>query len=53
MFKWEGTWVNPWPIHVDVWQKATQYYEAIIIQLKTEKKKIQYCGNESTEKSDL
>ena len=18
-FKWEGTWVNLWPIHVDVW----------------------------------
>ena len=25
IFKWEGTWVNLWLIHVDVWQKPTQY----------------------------
>ena len=53
MFKWEGTWVNLWLIHVDVWQKATQSCEALIIQLKIEKNKIHYCGNESTEKFDL
>ena len=23
-----------WPNHVDVWQKPTQYYKAIILQLK-------------------
>ena len=23
-----------WLIHVDVWQKPTQYYKAIIVQLK-------------------
>ena len=33
-FKREGTYVNLWMIHVDVWQKPTQYYNAIILQLK-------------------
>ena len=36
-FTWEGTWVNPQPIHADVWQKPTQYYKAIILQLKINK----------------
>ena len=30
----EGTHVHLCLIHVDVWQKATRYYEAIILQLK-------------------
>ena len=34
MFKWEGTRVNLWLIHVDVWQKPTQHCKAIILQLK-------------------
>ena len=25
---------NPWLIHVDIWQKLTQYWKAIILQLK-------------------
>ena len=29
-----GTHVYMWPIHVDVWQKASQYYKVIILQLK-------------------
>ena len=33
-FKREGTYIYPWPIHVDVWQKPTQYCKAIILQLK-------------------
>ena len=33
-FKRKGTYVYLWLIHVDVWQKPTQYYEAIILQLK-------------------
>ena len=33
-FKKEGTYVYLWLIHVDVWQKSTQYCEAIIPQLK-------------------
>ena len=37
MLKWEGTWVNL--IHVDVWQKPTQYCKAIILQLKINKVK--------------
>ena len=37
MFKWEGTWVNLWLIHVDVWQKPTQYCKAIILQFKLNK----------------
>ena len=28
-----------WLIHVDVWQKPTQYYKAIILQLKINLKK--------------
>ena len=33
-FKWEGTYVYLWLIHVDVWQKPTQFCKAIIRQLK-------------------
>ena len=31
-FKREGIYVYPWLIHVDVWQKPTQYGKAIILQ---------------------
>ena len=36
--KWEGgsgwrTHVNPWPIHVNVWQKPLQYFKVISLQL--------------------
>ena len=34
-FKREGTYVYLWLIHVDVGQKPTQFYKAIILQLKT------------------
>ena len=34
MFKWEGTWVNLWLIHVDAWQKPTQYCKTVILKLK-------------------
>ena len=33
-FKREGIYVYLWLIHVDVWQKLTQYCKAIILQLK-------------------
>jgi len=33
-FKREGTYVYLWLIHVDGWQKPTQYCKAIILQLK-------------------
>ena len=33
-FKREGTYVYVWLIHVDVWQKPTQFYKALILQLK-------------------
>ena len=36
-FKREGTYVYLWLIHVDVWQKPTQYCKAIILQLKINK----------------
>ena len=36
-FKREGTNVFLWLINVDVWQKPTQYYKAIIFQLKINK----------------
>ena len=33
-FKREGTCVYLWLIHVDVWQKLTQYCKATVLQLK-------------------
>ena len=33
-FRVEGANVYLWLIHVDIWQKQTQYYKAIILQLK-------------------
>ena len=35
----EGKNVYLWLIHVDVWQKPTQDYKAIILQLKINSKK--------------
>jgi len=32
-----------WLIHIDVWQKPTQYYKATILQLKRNYKK-EYCS---------
>ena len=29
----EGTHVYLWPIHIDVWQKSSQYYKVIILQV--------------------
>ena len=34
----EGTYVNLWLIHADVWQKSSQYCKVIILQLKKKKK---------------
>ena len=31
---WGSTHVHQWLIHVDVWQKPSQYCKAIILQLK-------------------
>ena len=36
-FKRENTYVHLWLIHVDIWQKPTQNYKAIILQLQKEK----------------
>ena len=33
-FTREETYVYLWLIHVDIWQKPTKYYKAIILQLK-------------------
>ena len=33
-FEREGTYVYLWLIHVDVWQKPTQYRKTIILQFK-------------------
>ena len=30
----EGTYVCPWLTHAAIWQKPTQYYKALILQLK-------------------
>jgi len=32
-----GTHVNPWLIHVNVWQKPLQYCKVISLQLKLKK----------------
>ena len=37
--KREGTYVYLWLIHVNVWQKPTQYCKAILLQLKINKLK--------------
>ena len=36
-FKRKGAYVCFWLIHVDVWQKPTQFYKANILQLKEKK----------------
>ena len=33
-FRIRGTHVYLWPIHANVWQKPSQYYKVIILQLK-------------------
>ena len=49
----EGIDVYLWLIHVDVWQKPTQYCEEIILQLKIDKlkkkKKTVTAGSEDKE----
>ena len=51
--RWErgsgwGTHVNPWLIHVNVWQKTLQYYKVISLQLikinEKKKKRKECCG---------
>ena len=32
--KREGTYVYLWLINVSIWQKPTQYYKAVILQVK-------------------
>ena len=39
-FSMGGTHVYPWLIHVDVWQKPSQYCKVIILQVKEINKKI-------------
>ena len=36
-FKREGTYIYLWLIHVDVWQRPTQYCKAMILLLKINK----------------
>ena len=59
-FKREGTYVYLWLIHVNIWQKPTQYCKPIILQLnikiaknnKKIKNKIKYGTNESIYKTE-
>jgi len=45
-FKREGTYVYLWLIYVDVWQKTTKSYKAIILQFKNKLKKKEFaCHN--------
>ena len=37
--KRKGTYIYLWLIRIDAWKKPTQYYKAIILQLKIKKKK--------------
>ena len=39
-FKRRGIYVYLWLIHVDIWQKPTQFCKAIIFQLKKIKNEI-------------
>ena len=43
-FKSEGTYVYLWLIYVEVWQKPTQYYTAIIFQLKNKYLQVLQCS---------
>ena len=57
-FKEEGTYVYLWLIHVDVWQKPTQYCKAIILQLKInklkkKKKQSQVISNDKAKRERL
>ena len=42
-FKREGTYAYLWLIHVDVWQKQSQYCKIIILQLKIKLRKRKGC----------
>jgi len=49
-FKKEWTYVYLWPIHVDIWQKPTQYCKAITLQLnfiKIKKNHWQHCKGQN------
>ena len=48
-FKREGTYRFLWLIHVDIWQKSTQYCQEIILQLRINKFKLKkqlYSSNQ-------
>ena len=50
--RWEGgsgwgTYVHPWLIHVNVWQKPLQYCKVISLQLKKKKKKRSFSAKPS------
>ena len=38
-FRREGTYIQLWLIHVNIWEKSNQYYKAVIFQLKINKLK--------------
>ena len=42
-FKRNRAYVYLWLIHVDIWQKPTDYYKTIILQLKRNKLKKKEC----------
>ena len=57
--RWEGglgwgTHVNPWLIHVNVWQKPLQYCKVISLQLiKINEKKKNWVHRKEVIKSDI
>ena len=44
-FKREGIYVHLWLIHVEVWQKTTQFCKAVILQKKKKIKKRRHAGS--------
>ena len=44
-----GTYVNPWLIHVNVWQKPLQYCKVISLQLIKINEKKKYGGEETVQ----
>ena len=48
-----GTHVDPWLIHVNVWQKPLQYCKVISLQLIKKKKKKKYREKKRERKREL
>ena len=52
-FKGEGMYVYLWLINVEVWQKITKFYKAIILQLKNKLILKKQCTNPFSHKDNI